>query len=57
MIVLRAGEEPGFPNGDCPSFFPLPAVTPGSDPPPEGSGVPTHVFKMSYDSQALLGHD
>ena len=47
----KAGEEPGFPNGDCPSFFPLPGVTSGAGPAPEGSDMPTHVFKTSFDNQ------
>ena len=32
-----------FPVGECPSFFPLPATTPGAGPPPGGAGTPTHV--------------
>ena len=48
----RVGVQPAFPVGECPSFFPLPATTPGAGPPPEGAGTPTHVYKVSRD-----GHD
>ena len=48
----RVGVQPAFPVGECPSFYPLPATTPGAGPPPEGAGTPTHVYKVSRD-----GHD
>ena len=48
----RVGVQPAFPVGECPSFYPLPATTPGAGPPPAGAGTPTHVYKVSRD-----GHD
>lgn len=44
----RIGPQPGFPGGECPSFFPLPSITPGSGPAPAGAGLPTHVHKASH---------
>jgi len=44
----RIGKQPGFPVGECPSFFPLPRTTPGAGPPPAGAPVPTHVHKASH---------
>lgn len=43
----RIGKQPGFPVGECPSFFPLPRTTPGAGPPPAGTPTPTHVHKAS----------
>jgi len=42
------GKQPGFPGGECPSFFPLPKTTPGAGPAPSGAGTPTHVHKASH---------
>jgi len=44
----RIGKQPGFPVGECPSFFPLPRNTPGAGPAPAGVKVPTHVHKASH---------
>ena len=46
----RIGEQKSFPGGECPSFFPLPAATPGSGPAPVAvtGGIPTHVYKASH---------
>jgi len=43
----RIGKQPGFPTGNCPSFFPLPRSTPGAGPAPMGAPTPTHVHKSS----------
>lgn len=56
------GALPGFPGGECPSFFPLPPATPGSEAlhtsGPGASGAaapttpqPTHVHKVSHGGQ------
>lgn len=37
------GPQPGFTQGACPSFFPLPRDTPGASPAPPGAARPTHV--------------
>jgi len=44
----RIGAQPGFPGGECPSFFPLPRNTPGAGPAPAGATTPTHVHKASH---------
>jgi len=44
----RIGKQPGFPQGECPSFFPLPRSTPGAGPAPAGAQTPTHVHKASH---------
>ena len=44
----RIGKQPGFVEGECPSFFPLPRVTPGAGPAPAGTPTPTHVHKASH---------
>ena len=45
----RIGKQPGFPVGECPSFFPLPRPTPGAGPAPAGAPkAPTHVHKASH---------
>jgi len=44
----RIGKQPGFPVGECPSFFELPRTTPGAGPAPSGSETPTHVHKCSH---------
>jgi len=43
----RVGQLQAFPNGECPSFFPLPRTTPGAGPAPPGAATPTHVYKVS----------
>ena len=44
------GKQPGFPEGECPSFFALPRSTPGAGPAPAGTTgpAPTHVHKASH---------
>lgn len=44
----KLGKQPGFPLGECPSFFELPPMTPGSDPPAADVQLPTHVHKSSH---------
>jgi sucrose-6-phosphate hydrolase SacC (GH32 family) len=44
----RIGAQKQFPTGECPSFFELPATTPGAGPAPAGAGIPTHVHKNSH---------
>ena len=44
----RIGKQPGFPVGECPSFFELPSTTPGAGPAPQGAPIPTHVHKCSH---------
>lgn len=45
----RIGQQKAFPQGECPSFFPLPQHTPGAmGPAPAGAGTPTHVYKTSH---------
>jgi sucrose-6-phosphate hydrolase SacC (GH32 family) len=44
----RIGKQPGFPHGECPSFFPLPPTYPGAGPAPAGAETPTHVHKASH---------
>lgn len=44
----KLGKQPGFPQGECPSFFELPPMTPGSAPPPADAQMPTHVHKNSH---------
>jgi len=44
----RIGKQPGFPEGECPSFFPLPRTTPGAGSAPAGAKTPTHVHKASH---------
>ena len=44
----RIGNQPGFPVGECPSFFPLPRTTPGAGAAPAGAPTPTHVHKASH---------
>ena len=44
----RIGAQKTFPQGECPSFFPLPSSTPGAGPAPAGAGTPTHVHKASH---------
>ena len=41
-VWYKIGIQQGFPNGECPSFFPLPGRDPAS-----GVGGPTHVYKYS----------
>jgi len=42
-------------GGDCPSFFPLPAFTPGAGPAPNASiPAPTHVH-MAFGGMMTLG--
>jgi hypothetical protein len=42
------GPQPGFPQGACPSFYPLPPLAPGAaSPPPPGVATPTHVYMFS----------
>eukprot|EP00928_Gymnodinium_smaydae_P002170 TRINITY_DN10765_c0_g5_i1.p1 TRINITY_DN10765_c0_g5~~TRINITY_DN10765_c0_g5_i1.p1 ORF type:complete len:596 (+),score=64.51 TRINITY_DN10765_c0_g5_i1:57-1790(+) len=43
-------QQKGFTPGECPSFFPLPRITPGAEPPAPGVPVPTHVYKVSHAS-------
>ena len=40
----RVGPQPGFTQGACPSFFPLPNTTHGAGPAPPGAKEPTHVY-------------
>ena len=47
----RIGKQPGFPGGECPSFFELPRTTPGAGPAPAGAPVPTHVHKASHQGK------
>jgi beta-fructofuranosidase len=47
-IWYRIGAQKEFPTGECPSFFELPATTPGAGPAPAGASVPTHVHKNSH---------
>jgi sucrose-6-phosphate hydrolase SacC (GH32 family) len=47
----RIGKQPGFPVGECPSFFTLPRTTPGAGPAPAGAVTPTHVHKASHDGK------
>jgi len=44
----RIGKQPGFPEGECPSFFILPRTTPGAGTAPAGAKLPTHVHKASH---------
>lgn len=41
---VQLGPQPGFTQGACPSFFPLPNRTAGAGPPPPGTQDPTHVY-------------
>jgi len=41
------GPQPNFPQGACPSFFPLPKHTPGAGVAPAGAQDPTHVYLWS----------
>ena len=47
----KVGHQDGFPSGECPSFFELPAATPGARAAPEGAPAYTHVHKRSYGGQ------
>ena len=40
----RIGKQPGFPVGECPSFFELPKNTPGAGPAPPGAQVAPHCM-------------
>ena len=42
------GPQPGFPHGECPSFFEMPRDTPGAGPAPVGTPAYTHVHKASH---------
>jgi beta-fructofuranosidase len=44
----KIGPQPNFPHGECPSFFELPATTPGAGPAPAGSKTYSHVHKASH---------
>ena len=44
----RIGMQPGFPEGECPSFFPLPRTTPGAGTARHGAPTYTHVHKASH---------
>jgi len=44
----RIGAQPGFPHGECPSFFPLPPSYRGAGAGAPGAGTPTHVHKASH---------
>ena len=46
------GPQPGFTQGACPSFFPLPKATRGAGPAPAGSEKPSHVYL--YGDTTLL---
>merc|ERR1712232_1126990 len=41
------GPQPGFTQGACPSFYPLPRATPGAGAAPKGAEQPTHVYMYS----------
>ena len=45
------GQQKTFPGGECPSFFPLPATTPGAGAAPADAGTPTHVYKASHSGK------
>ena len=47
----KVGTQDGFPHGECPSFFELPAATPGARAAPEGAPAYTHVHKASHGGQ------
>lgn len=49
---VNLGPQPGFTQGACPSFFPLPSRTAGAPPPPPGVQDPTHVYL--YGDTTLL---
>ena len=42
--LTHLGPMPGFIQGACPSFFPLPRAYPGAGPGPAGADAPTHVY-------------
>jgi len=44
----KIGKQPGFPGGECPSFFPMVRDTPGAGPAPPGAKTYTHVHKASH---------
>lgn len=44
----KIGAQPGFPHGECPSFFPMPKDTPGAGAPPADAKTYTHVHKASH---------
>jgi sucrose-6-phosphate hydrolase SacC (GH32 family) len=47
------GDTP-FPSGECPSFFPLPRLYPGTSV-PAGDAIPTHVHKRGHGSPGCNG--
>lgn len=44
----KIGPQPGFPGGECPSFFPMVRDTPGAGPAPANSRTYTHIHKASH---------
>merc|ERR1740121_2701544 len=44
----KIGPQPRFPRGECPSFFPMPPITPGAGPAPDNAKPYTHVHKSSH---------
>lgn len=48
------GDQDGFNAGECPSFFPLPALYPGTSA-ANGDPLPTHVHKRGHGSPGCDG--
>ena len=50
----RIGKQPGFPEGECPSLFPMPNSARGAGAAPAGAVTPTHIHKASQNGKDYM---